>query len=181
MNKASLLTVGKKLQDSNLYLLSIYDLEPSGIIVHAYDQVNSKELLLPVSEFEVRKTVFMGWIQINVCHFQLLSAGISRSPAELKFFLDTIELVQQGSDQVLQSTNDKISKIQNRLTGAALEAQIKTQPIGSSDQTINDLIVTGLVELCKVKPVGVDAVKWLGEWLLENNPNKPVVMSPDDE
>ena len=53
MNKVSLLTIGKKLQDNNLYLLSIYDLEPSGLIVHAYDQFNSKEYLLPVSEVEV--------------------------------------------------------------------------------------------------------------------------------
>lgn len=52
MNKVSLLTVGKKLQD-NLYLLSIYDLEPSGLIVHAYDQIQSKEYLLPISEKEV--------------------------------------------------------------------------------------------------------------------------------
>ena len=53
MNKVSLLTIGKKLQDGSLYLLSIYDLEPSGLIVQAYDQVNSKEYLLPVSESEV--------------------------------------------------------------------------------------------------------------------------------
>lgn len=53
MNKVSLLTIGRKLQDKNLYLLSIYDLEPSGLIVHAYDQVNSKEYLLPISESEV--------------------------------------------------------------------------------------------------------------------------------
>jgi hypothetical protein len=53
MNKVSLLTVGKKLQ-GNLYLLSIYDLEPSGLIVQAYDQIQSKEYLLPVSEKEVR-------------------------------------------------------------------------------------------------------------------------------
>lgn len=52
MNKVSLLTVGKKLQN-NLYLLSIYDLEPSGLIVHAYDQIQSKEYLLPISEKEV--------------------------------------------------------------------------------------------------------------------------------
>lgn len=55
MNKVSLLTIGKKLQDRNLYLLSIYDLEPSGLIVHAYDQVNSKEYLLPISESEVNR------------------------------------------------------------------------------------------------------------------------------
>ncbi len=53
MNKVSLLTQGKKLQDGNLYVLSVYDLEPSGLIIHAYDQLNSKEYTLPVSEYEV--------------------------------------------------------------------------------------------------------------------------------
>ena len=55
MNKPSLLTLGKKLQDGNLYLISIHDLEPSGLIVHAYDQSNSREYVLPVSEYEVFK------------------------------------------------------------------------------------------------------------------------------
>lgn len=53
MNKVSLLTLGKKLQDDNLYLLSVHDLEPSGVIVHAYDQAHSKEYTLPISEYEV--------------------------------------------------------------------------------------------------------------------------------
>ncbi len=53
MNKASLLTVGKKLSDGNLYMISVYDLEPSGVVVHAYDQTNSKEYHFPVTEFEV--------------------------------------------------------------------------------------------------------------------------------
>jgi len=53
MNKASLFTLGRKLQDDNLYVISIHDLEPSGLIVHAYDQSNSQEYVLPVSEFEV--------------------------------------------------------------------------------------------------------------------------------
>lgn len=52
MNKVSLLTAGKKL-NGDLYLLSIYDLEPSGVIVQAYDQIKSKEFLLPISESEV--------------------------------------------------------------------------------------------------------------------------------
>lgn len=45
---------------------------------------------------------------------------------------------------------------------------------------MHDLLVTGLVALCKAKPVGLDAVQWLGEWLLANNPNKPRVDDPDD-
>ncbi len=95
--------------------------------------------------------------------------------------MDSIELAKHGSTVVLQSKLDKISNIQHRLTGTELEQLIKTKKLGGGSQTINDLLVSGLVELCKVKPVGVEAVKWLGEWLLENNPNKPVVMSPDEE
>ena len=39
----------------------------------------------------------------------------------------------------------------------------------------NVVLIDGLVELCKVKPVGLEAVQWLGEWLLNNNPKKPRV------
>jgi hypothetical protein len=55
------------------------------------------------------------------------------------------------------------------------------QPIPGSETSLNELIVTGLVELCKVKPVGLDAVRWLGEWFLANNPTKPNVIPPDDD
>lgn len=56
MNKSSLLTLGKRLNDGNLYFLSVHDLEPSGIIIHAYDQVHSKEYILPVSEQQVKRS-----------------------------------------------------------------------------------------------------------------------------
>ena len=54
-------------------------------------------------------------------------------------------------------------------------------PIAGSNTSLNDLIVEGLVELCKVKPVDQDAVRWLGEWFLANNPSKPCVSGPDDD
>jgi hypothetical protein len=55
MNKAALITVVKKFQAyPDLCLVSIFDLEPSGIIVHAYNQINSNVYTLPVSEMEVR-------------------------------------------------------------------------------------------------------------------------------
>ena len=54
MNRAALLTVGRKLQGDTMYLLSVFDLEPSGVIVHAYNQADSKEYILPVTELEVR-------------------------------------------------------------------------------------------------------------------------------
>ena len=53
MNKPALLTVGKTLNEDKLYTLSIYDMEPSGIIVQAYNTADSKEYILPVSEREL--------------------------------------------------------------------------------------------------------------------------------
>ncbi len=94
--------------------------------------------------------------------------------------IDTIEIVPQGSDMILQSSNDQISKIKQRLTGEALAQMIRSS-LPNTSTPLNDLIVTGLVELCKVKPVGLDAVKWLGEWFIANNPSKPNVVSPDDD
>eukprot|EP01035_Chromulina_nebulosa_P050933 gene50933-69294_t len=123
MNKPSLLTLGKKLQDENLYVISIHDLEPSGLIVHAYDQIHSKEYVLPVSEYE------------------LAQSGITRSGASLTNLIDTIELVRQGEELVLQSTNDAISKIKKILTGQSLENMIKS-PMQSSSTSLNDLLVT---------------------------------------
>lgn len=54
MNKAALITVVKKFQAyPDLCLVGVFDLEPSGIIVHAYNQINSTVFTLPVSETEV--------------------------------------------------------------------------------------------------------------------------------
>ena len=53
MNNAALITIGKKFGNGDLYLLSVFDLEPSGVIVHAYNQVDSKEYQLPISEYQV--------------------------------------------------------------------------------------------------------------------------------
>lgn len=53
MNTA-LITVGKRLLGDALFLVSVFDLEPSGISVKAYNQTDSREYSLPVSEREVR-------------------------------------------------------------------------------------------------------------------------------
>jgi hypothetical protein len=61
----------------------------------------------------------------------------------------------------------------------ATEAQdvLKAMKIGSGVE-FQELLTTGLCELCKVKPQGLDAVQWLGEWLLNNNPNQPSFEEP---
>ena len=52
--------------------------------------------------------------------------------------------------------------------------------LGDQSDSIQKLLVTGLMQICKEKPAGNDAVQRLGEWLLENNPNKPIVEDPED-
>ena len=56
MNKESLYTTGKKLTGKYgtiVYIMSVFDLEPSGIIVQGYNQMDSKEHILPIAEKEV--------------------------------------------------------------------------------------------------------------------------------
>lgn len=114
-------------------------------------------------------------------HFhQLAHAGVVRNNQSLTNLIESIDLVAQGSESVLQSSIDGISRIKKRMTGDELESTIKS-PMSGCSESVHDVLLTGLVELCKVKPVGVDAVQWLGEWLLNNNPNQPRIVEPDDE
>ena len=82
MNKAALLTTAKKFQsDEDLYLISVFDLEPSGIIVHAYNQINSHVLMLPVSEMEVRSQRMFLWIEYSMMN--LLCRFVDKKKSEI--------------------------------------------------------------------------------------------------
>ncbi len=104
-------------------------------------------------------------------------SGFSRSPQSLAALLDTIELTRQGAGYALTSSHPKIKGQKPRPTGDELEALILQSTNGMP--SIHETLVKGLVELCKVKPAGNDAVLWLGEWLLANNPSKPRVEVPE--
>ena len=54
MRNRSLYTLGRELDEGAMYILSVIDLEPAGVLVQAYNQENSEELTLPVSESQVR-------------------------------------------------------------------------------------------------------------------------------
>ena len=157
MNKEALATLGKKLEGTSLYILSVYDLEPSGLIVQAYNHISSKEYQLPISEADLR------------------ASGFSRAPKSLLELLETIYLEPVGGEYNLASSSTAISKTKRKPTGEEVEKMLKQPVFAGSEESIHSLIVTGCVELCKVKPVGIDAVGWLGEWLIKNNPNKPKV------
>ena len=81
---------------------------------------------------------------------------------------------------VLESCNSIISKIKTRPTGDQLEEMMLKPMLGDGSDSVHKLLVSGLMQMCKEKPSGNDAVQRLGEWLLENNPNKPIVEDPED-
>ncbi|GAB5362733.1 hypothetical protein AAMO2058_000823400, partial [Amorphochlora amoebiformis] len=45
--------------------------------------------------------------------------------------------------------------------------------------SLKDVLVEGLTKLCRSKPVGLEAIEWLGRWLIENNPARPNVQDPE--
>mmetsp|Transcript_719 Transcript_719/g.628 ORF Transcript_719/g.628 Transcript_719/m.628 type:complete len:162 (-) Transcript_719:41-526(-) len=161
MNKTALITVGKKLKGNDLYLLSVFDLEPSGVIVHAYNQVDSKEYQLNISEYEFSK------------------ARLKRNSEELNRLIDSIDLIEKDGHLVLYTSIDDISNIKIKPGVEGIDKFLSAE-IKPGSESVNEVLVRGLVELCKVKPVGLDAVSWLGEWLLANNPSKPRVEDEDE-
>lgn len=54
------------------------------------------------------------------------------------------------------------------------------RPYVEQRKSLNDVLTEGLIQLCRVKPTGNDAVTWLAQWLLRNNPNKPAIAEPQD-
>lgn len=52
-------------------------------------------------------------------------------------------------------------------------------PNAKAPKSLNDVLVDGLTALCRERPLKLDAVKWLGQWLLRNNPNQPTVEVAD--
>jgi len=63
---------------------------------------------------------------------------------------------------------------------AMLSRKPDVHPGSQEKHTLNSILVQGLTELCKEKPRGLAAVEWLGNWLMENNPNQPSVEEPED-
>ena len=79
----------------------------------------------------------------------------------------------------LESALPGINKPKNVPTGEGVRAFITATKAG--EETLPQLLTTALAELCKEKPAGLDAVRFLGQWLIDNNPNLPAVQEPDDE
>lgn len=113
-----------------------------------------------------------------MCLLQLLQAGLTRKADCMHTLLESVQLVHSGSKKWIISTIDGVVRAIPFPDDQPISEYIGRCKAGA--EPLTDFLVTGLVELCKVKPVGLDAVQWLGHWLLENNPNKPHVDEPED-
>ncbi|GMH51581.1 hypothetical protein TL16_g01043 [Triparma laevis f. inornata] len=123
-----------------MYIITIIDLEPAGLLIKAYNQSSNAEYTLSPTEGQIKE------------------AGLSRKT----FISSTIPSIKD------QKVIPQGPLVQTFISGTTVGAE-----------TLPDLLTTALSELCKVKPAGLDAVRWLGEWLLENNPNQPHVEEPE--
>eukprot|EP00903_Cladosiphon_okamuranus_P018618 g17138.t1 len=158
---ASLHTVGRKLEDGAMYIIDLEDLFPAGVLVQAYKQETSDRYTLSVSEGE------------------LAIAGLSRSKEDLERLAESVDIYHVNDKVFVHSTIDGISKPKIVPTGD--QARAFVQAIKAGNGSLEQFLTTALSELCKVKPDGLDAVRWLAEWLLENNPNKPTIAHADDQ
>eukprot|EP00614_Pseudopedinella_elastica_P015646 CAMPEP_0172586852 /NCGR_PEP_ID=MMETSP1068-20121228/6087_1 /TAXON_ID=35684 /ORGANISM="Pseudopedinella elastica, Strain CCMP716" /LENGTH=160 /DNA_ID=CAMNT_0013381733 /DNA_START=17 /DNA_END=499 /DNA_ORIENTATION=- len=160
MRKAAIYTVGRQLNDGEMYIFSLYDLEPAGILIRAYCQSTSSEQTTSPTENELEK------------------AGLDRSSDSLAKLAESYDLVSKGGTVFLESNLAGINPPKVVPRGEGVRQYITATTIG--EETLPELLTTALAELCKEKPAGLDAVRWLGQWLLDNNPIQPDVAEPED-
>jgi hypothetical protein len=110
----------------------------------------------------------------------MISAGLTKNNSDLNKLLMTMALGKFGKDMKLYCSDISfgIPLPKREMSESDLDALVKS-PTNDGGIPLHDVLVQGLVELCKTKPVGNDAIQWLGEWLLANNPNQPQVSNPD--
>ncbi|GMF17020.1 unnamed protein product [Phytophthora fragariaefolia] len=131
---------------------------------------------------------------------ELGKAGITKTLEGHVALVDSLELVEDayftGNDAVGAGQNVLAAyQLSSTLPGISFPPPIVSQqaalvyfaraPVGLStwnnsrvpeeENFLIDLVVKGLTELCREKPPGLEAVKWLGKWFLDHNPAQPKV------
>ena len=86
--------------------------------------------------------------------------------------------VVKGGTNFLESSIKGINPPKAELEGDGVRQYIANTKAG--DQMLPEFLTTAMAELCKEKPAGLDAVRWLGQWLIDNNPNQPQIEEPED-
>lgn len=159
--KVAIFNVARSLNDGDIYILQVFDNAPSGVLVKAYQQSKSIELYMSITETELDK------------------AALNRGEAALAKLAESVDLVEKGGQVFLESSIPGIIKPKVVPSGDGVRQFIGRTKAG--DETLPAFLTKALSELCKEKPAGLDAVKWLGEWMIANNPNQPKIEEPSDE
>lgn len=155
MPKAGIFKVGRQLNDGLMYIFTVFELDVAGLHIKAYCSNTSNELTTSPSESELE------------------AAGISRSEEDLEKLINSYDIIVKGGKPFLQSQLTGINKPKLIPTGDGVRQFICATRAG--DESLPELLTTGLAELCKAKPAGNEAIRWLGQWLLDHNPNQPRV------
>ena len=158
--KVAIYNCARALSDNDIYILQVFDNSPSGLLVKAYLQAKSLEYFMPITEGELDK------------------AALNRTEASLTKLAESIDLVEKGGRIFLESSIAGIVKPKVVPSGDGVRQFIGRTKAG--DDTLPTFLTKALSELCKEKPAGLDAVKWLGEWMITNNPNQPKVEEPEE-
>ena len=87
--------------------------------------------------------------------------------------MDTLSVTQAHGELRIHSNNLFISPINRVDSDEAVDVMLNSK-IGNKD-TMRSVLLKGLVELSKVKPRKEEAIEWLGNWLINNNPAQPIV------
>lgn len=98
-----------------------------------------------------------------------------------KFGLDGRHNAVHGADSTASATREisfhfprlHVQDLSVTKAKAYIEEKSAFMEDQETPKSLNEVLVEGLTELCRAKPAGLDATRWLGKWLLENNPNKP--------
>ncbi|KAH8050670.1 hypothetical protein JL721_11326 [Aureococcus anophagefferens] len=149
--KVAISNCARALNDNEIYIIQIFDNAPSGLLVKAYLQAKSLEYFMPITEGELEK------------------AALNRGEAALTRLAESIDLVEKGGAIFLESSIPGIAK-----------PKVFIGRTRAGDGTLPAFLAKALAELCRDKPAGLEAVKRLGEWMLEHNPNQPAVDEPED-
>jgi hypothetical protein len=105
--------------------------------------------------------------------WQLEYGRVVRTEDGLRRLVESIELAEDQGRLFIQSTIVGIPKPKKHLDGTNIKQYLNDLKTG--DETLPETLVNGLAELCKVKPTKIEAIRWLGHWLLEHNPDQPQV------
>ena len=137
------------------YKIYVMDADPAGLVVLANNADGSSHITLSPSPEE------------------LAAANVRKNPDGYEKLVSSLSInVNAKSGELeLESSLEGIRAALPPATAANAETYLTTVPAGKD--TLSALLSKGLTELCREKPVGVEAIEWLGKWLLQNNPNQP--------